>query len=275
DGNHYFIEANSAPGVHGRVSILGKIADYMKKQGGVPCVMTSLKFRGHPDYPKLWVPNTMKKFLPGMRLCYEEHNKGRRKTLLDSDGNEFKPGSIFKNEGHVPRYFEGRVPIINSRKVTVITKDKLRTYDAVLGHIPEVPVPKTFSVRSERGARKRMEKNPGAFRDGFVLKPVDGALGRGVRVYDSPDDSFGITHEMILQQRIIPRLRGGRYWDLRIHLLDGKFIGGIVRSSRKNVTNTARGGTAGPAPKDLTDRVRGISEKIVDAIEKESRKIRL
>jgi len=272
-GRYYFIEANSAPGVHGRVNVLKKISMYMKKQGKELCVMTSLKFRKHKGYPKLWVYNTMKEFIPNLRLCYEERNIGRKKTLIDSKKKVFSPDCIFKNEGKVPVYFEDKIPVINSRSVTAVTKNKIKTYEAVLKHIPNLRVPKTFVINNESEARAVMNKNPLVFQNGFVIKPIDGALGRGVRVYDSPDVRFEVSHRMILQQRIIPKLIHGCYWDLRVHLLDGKTIGGIIRQSKKNITNTARGGTASPAPSKLLKTVTTISERIVDAIEKETRRM--
>lgn len=271
-GQYYFLEANSAPSPVGSIKIFEKLAEYMKKQGKELCLMTSLKFELHHGYPKNWVYNTMKKYIPYLKLCYEENNKGRKNTLIDTKGNEFSPDCIFKDEGKPPPYFEDKIPIINSRKSSRLTTNKIKTYEVVLKHIPHLRIPKTFVVRNTKEARGILKNNPPIFRNGFVIKPIDGALGRGVQVFDSPTTNFDVSHPMILEQRIIPRLTHGHYWDLRVLVAEGKVADGVIRHSKKAVTNFAKGGKSRPVSAYRLNKVRSISERIVEVIDKECRK---
>ena len=278
-GIPWFIEANGSPhGMRNFEIVSGpvlapKVAAYMKSKGANPCIVISRSDRfSEKKETGVWVYRRLKRELPGLRLCYSDANRHRRKLLVDSEGREFVPGCILRYGEKLSPALERSCPMINATAIRYITMDKMFTAE-IARRVRGAHVPLSFIVRSRKDAERRIRENAKAFSDGFVLKPNFESLGYGIKVFDSGAKVPEIRRPVILQQRIIPKLRKGRYWDLRILLFNGKLVGGEVRVSESAVTNAALGSSVEKAPQDVLSAVSSASEAIVRAIDREAVRI--
>jgi glutathione synthase/RimK-type ligase-like ATP-grasp enzyme len=281
DGEPWFIEANGSPRgmrsfelLFGGNTLSRKVADYMKRQGSETCTVISADDRFDRNKENgAWVYRKLKEHIPDIRLCYTHDNMDRRVNLVDSAGHVFRPDCIFRYGQKLAGTFERHVPMINPTVMRYIAMDKMLTAEIVRKRVRGANVPLAFLVRNTAQLRKRLQQNPPAFRDGYVIKPRYESLGFGIRVFASPGGKASVSRESILQQRIVPDLIGGKYWDVRVVLFDGKVAGGYRRVSRSMVTNVASGGKAEAAPPAVMKSVTKISEEIAKAIDDEAVRI--
>lgn len=123
-------------------------------------------------------------------------------------------------------------------------------------HFPEV-TPRTIVTAREDDVRAFLEElgGPG------VMKPLDGAGGRGIMVVDLKDKNFRsivetLTNEgrrFAMVQEFLPAVREG---DKRVLLLDGEPLGAILRVPRadESRSNIHVGGRVEPTELDANDR---------------------
>jgi glutathione synthase len=135
-------------------------------------------------------------------------------------------------------------------------------------HFPEV-TPRTIVTAREDTVRKFLETlgGPG------VIKPLDGAGGRGIMIVDLKDRNFRsivetTTHEgkqFCMVQEYLPAVRKG---DKRILLLDGEPLGAILRVPREDDvrSNIHVGGSVEAVELDADDH------KIIAAVRTRLRK---
>lgn len=136
-------------------------------------------------------------------------------------------------------------------------------------HFPEV-TPRTIVTAREADVRAFLEEigGPG------VMKPLDGAGGRGIMVVDLNDKNFRsivetLTNEgrrFAMVQEFLPAVREG---DKRVLLLDGEPLGAILRVPRadESRSNIHVGGRVEPC--ELDERDRTIVAAVADRLRRD------
>lgn len=129
-------------------------------------------------------------------------------------------------------------------------------------HFPEV-IPRTMVASREEEIRAFVRELGGT----AIIKPLDGAGGRGVMILDESDKNLRSIIETLtddgrrlaMVQQFLPAVREG---DKRVLLLDGEPLGAILRVPRSDDarSNIHVGGSVVPAEIDSRDR------RIVEAV---------
>lgn len=102
-----------------------------------------------------------------------------------------------------------------------------------------LPTPPTWTVEGREAAAALIAREGGV----FVLKPLFGAQGRGLRLIETaaalppPEEVAGVYH----LQRFIPP-RAERYRDFRLLVCRGRLIAAMIREAERWVTNLHQGG---------------------------------
>ena len=168
--------------------------------------------------------------------------RGRHEELLARDGKWVRPGSIFRWWYGLPWSYErSGVLVINPNSLWVTVRDKLACY-RTLASARQFRVPRSFAVETEDDARRLLLEHAGLFAPGFVLKPRVGWGGYGVQVGNPGDEPRPIPGHYLLSERIFPPQQDGRFWDVRVFVMDGVYLGGVQYSSRTPMTNYWQGG---------------------------------
>ena len=275
NNNLWFLEANYAPHgakniekLYGKEKITKLIAKKMKREGGERCSIIS---RYCNPYDKtensLWFANKLVKHIPGMRFCFSDDNSKRTGKLKDIYGEFFKPDVIFRYNRPLTSAFEKKILVINSNKVRDVVNDKMLTLK-IVGENTNINVPHSYYIKSVDELKKIIAKKKDLFKGGFVVKPTDQSQGRGVYVLNKGEKYPEIDKKKILEERIVPKLLHKHYWDVRVFVINGKFVGGEMRESRSRVTNVSRGGKSVKLPKRLFKLLKRPSLKIVKTIDR-------
>ncbi len=145
----------------------------------------------------------------------------------------------------------GRVLVVNDPRGIRDANEKLYAM-----HFPSV-TPRTIVSAKEADIRAFLEElgGPG------VMKPLDGAGGRGIMIVDLADKNFRSIVETLtfegrrfaMVQEFLPAVREG---DKRVLLLDGEPLGAILRVPREDESrsNIHVGGRVEPCDLDEHDR---------------------
>jgi hypothetical protein len=70
--------------------------------------------------------------------------------------------------------------------------------------------------------------------------------GHGVQIAGPKDPPRKFSGRHVLSERIISRNRNGQFWEARVFVMAGVYLGGLSHSSREPITNYWQGATAGP-----------------------------
>lgn len=243
---------------HGNDRPFALVADVMNRAGGVPCLLWR---RGDPfpdaDEDACFIARHLHPHLNTEPvICNVEDNQEQRTDLLTRDGRYVRPGSIFRWWYSLPWTYErSGVTVINPNCVWVTVRDKLCSYEALAG-ARSFHVPKAFAVDTPAQVPPLLAAHAAAFHTGYVLKPRVGWGGQGVQVADhgTPPAEFGANY--MLSERIVPPRPDGRFWEARVFVMAGVYLGGIRHSSRSPLTNYWQGG----APEALDDATTAILE---------------
>jgi glutathione synthase len=155
----------------------------------------------------------------------------------------------------------GQVLVVNDPRGIRDANEKLYAM-----HFPSV-TPRTIVSAKEADIRAFLEElgGPG------VMKPLDGAGGRGIMVVDLADKNFrSIVETLTLEgrrfamvQEFLPAVREG---DKRVLLLDGEPLGAILRVPREDESrsNIHVGGRVEPCDLDEHDRaiIEAVGERL-------------
>jgi hypothetical protein len=189
-------------------------------------------------------------------VCDVEDNQEPRTTLVGRDGRTVTPGSIFRWWYGLPWTYErAGVLVVNPNCVWAIVRDKASYPDHFAG-CRHFRVAQSFPVETRQQAVDLLEAHPSLFGRGFVLKPGVGWGGYGVQVGDAGDVPRQWSGEYLLCERVVPSLREGRFWDVRVFVMDGEYLGGVEYNSATPVTNFHQGGTPSHLDHGLAARLR-------------------
>ena len=151
------------------------------------------------------------------------------------------------------------VPVWNRASAIERCVDKSAT--AFLLARAGLPTPPTWTVEGHAAAAALIAEEGGV----FVLKPLFGAQGRGLRLIAAaadlppPETVAGVYH---LQRFIAPR--AARYRDFRLLVCRGRLIAAMVREAERWVTNVHQGGRplAFDPPPDLVSLALAAAEAV-------------
>jgi hypothetical protein len=190
-------------------------------------------------------------------ICNVEDNQSPRDELVARDGRRVVPGSIFRWWYGLPWSYErAGVTVINPNCLWVTVRDKLACSE-LLASATSFRVPRCFAVESSSEAQRLLAEHAASFGDGFVLRPRVGWGGHGVQVADRHDAPREINGGYVLSERIIPPPIAGRFWEARVFVMDGIYLGGLRHTSRSPLTNYWQGG----APEPLDNATSALLEQ--------------
>ncbi len=221
-------------------------AELLNEADGPICLLWR---RGDPfpdaDEDACWVARHLLPHLDRQpQICLVEDNRDATDELLTRDGERVRPGSIFRWWYELDWAFErSGVRVINPNAVWVTVRDKLACYHS-LAEAESFAVPQSFAVESPNEAQELLKKHADLFAGGYVLKPRVGYGGHGVQVAAAGDAPRPLDGGYLLSERIRPPLRDGAYWDVRVFVMAGRYLGGILRTNQAAVTNVFQGGMA-------------------------------
>ncbi len=270
----WFLEANYAPHgarnikkTYGKEEITKHVAKLMKKSGSQPSVLIS-KYSNDKTKAEnsLWFAHQLSKHIKNLRYCHCDENVKRRGTLKDIYGEVFKPTCIFRYNRPLSSWFEKKAVVINSNKVKRTVNNKMLTLK-IVREKTNVNVPKSFYVKDTEELRELISVNQDIFKEGYVVKPIDQSQGRGVYVLKMGEQMPVVYGKEIVEERIVPRLLHRHYWDVRVFVINGKYLGGEMRESRSRVTNVSKGGKPLKLPKKLYNQLKKPALDIVKAID--------
>jgi len=230
-----------------------RTATLMNQTHGPPCLLwrhQDTEVEGEEN--AFWIGSCLTRFLEREpAIAFVEDIAKANGELVGRDGKPIQPGSIFRWWYPLSWLFESSgVRVINPNCVWVAVRDKIASY-ATVSCAKSFRVPKSFAVGSSAEARALISRNPAIFAHGFVVKPRTGFGGHGVQVGSLDEAPKEFAGNYMLSERIIPRLLNGYYWDVRVFVMVGKYVGGLVRLSSGPVTNIFQGGRVSPITDDL------------------------
>jgi glutathione synthase/RimK-type ligase-like ATP-grasp enzyme len=219
----------------------------MNEAPGPPCLLWR-RCDPEPDADEdaCWIGSRLARYLSRQpQIGFVEENQEETDVFRTREGTSLKPGSLFRWWYPLPWSYERRgVRVVNPNAVWVAVRDKLAGYGHLAG-AQHFRVPRSFAVESTRDAAEVLARYSELFEEGFVLKPRVGFGGHGVRVGYPGDWPWDVPPNSMLCERIVPPpASGGRFWDVRLFVMAGKYCGGVRRSSERPVTNVFQGGRA-------------------------------
>ncbi len=195
------------------------------------------------DEDACWIARHLQPFLDQEPLiCHVEENRQERDELLTRDGKFVRPGSVFRWWYDLPWSYErSGVLVINPNAAWVAVRDKLACYETLAG-AKSFRVPRSFAVETPGDVSRFLANHAELFARGYVLKPRVGFGGHGVQVADPREAPRPFAGNFLLSERIHPPRRDGQFWDVRLFVMGGHFVGGILRSSSAAGTSAYQGG---------------------------------
>lgn len=276
DGLPVFIEANRASHMLGEyMHLFGNerpfelMAEVMNRAPGPPCLLWR---KADPlpaaDEDACFIGRHLSKHLDRAPfICNVEDNQELRGELVARDGRRVTPGSIFRWWYSLPWTYErAGVVVINPNAVWVTVRDKLDCSQA-LTSAKTFRVAQCFAVSSTNDARRLLRERADLFRAGFVLKPRVGWGGYGVQVADFGAEPREFTGQYLLSERIIPPRPDGQFWEARVFVMAGVYLGGIRHSSPSPLTNYWQGGVPSRLDDATTARLEDAAQEAVRLLE--------
>ncbi|MEI6667169.1 MAG: hypothetical protein WCP29_03360 [Acidobacteriota bacterium] len=189
-------------------------------------------------------------------VCDVEDNQETRTTLTARDGRRIQPGSLFRWWYGLPWSYErAGVLVVNPNCAWTIVRDKA-SYAEYFSGSAHFRTARSFRVATPAAAGVVIEAHPDVFAHGYVLKPRVGWGGFGVQVGDPGDAPLPWTGDYVLCERVRPTPFCGRFWDVRVFVMDGEYLGGIRYSNTTPITNFHQGGTASRLDRALANQLR-------------------
>lgn len=162
-----------------------------------------------------------------------------------------------QRDAFISEHFERMgVPVFNNSKVCRICNDKRITYQFLQG----MPMPQTVFLSPKQ------KHSPAGTTFPVVLKPACSHGGDRVLVANNADEwheaANRILPEPALQQSVVTE--AGQ--DLRVYVLGGKILAGVMRTARTGVvSNFKQGGYV--AFHELTEAERMLAQAVIDRFE--------
>lgn len=255
-GEILLLEANSFPGLF-KEQLKFNTDELKKVFGKNLIILTSKTTPPSKNFIKA-IEN-----LTNLEICFKEDNNFEDQ-LINKNGKKLPQGNLLCRYNKLKVQLSKRYKILNSEKVSEITRDKLKTYKLLKKF--KVTTPKTFRFRTIKELEKIIEKEN---LKKIAVKPRFGS--RGENIFFSDNKKFQKLKlersEWIVQKRIEIKKKAGNYWDIRTLVANGKYIGSIERNSKNPVVNICQGGNLKKIPSSLDKKIKPIAENIVKIFE--------
>jgi hypothetical protein len=265
DGIPVFLEANKSSHMLGEYlrffgderpfSLTG---ERMNAAPGPPCLLWR---QGDPfpdaDEDACFIARHLTPFLdrPPV-ICNVEDNRTSGEELVSRNGQRVRPGSLFRWWYDLPWTCErSGVLVINPNALWVAVRDKL-VCSQTLGSAETFRVPRSFAVDTPEEAALLLDEHCDAFAGGFVLKPRTGWGGYGIQIAEPGQSPRLFLGPHLLSERIRPPQPDGRFWDVRVFVMNGVYLGGLKHTSVLPNTNYFQGGQ----PERLDDSTAALLE---------------
>jgi glutathione synthase/RimK-type ligase-like ATP-grasp enzyme len=308
DGKPWFIEANSASTVHKElgeaegdlitVKALAKYINSLKGKNFCVFAKKGVEFKEEKENP-IWLAEKLRPLLKKqIHVCYMQdnlrvsrdyfldhnfikltltnfHKGGGNSYVLNSSRRKVKPDILLRTYFQLnPEFEQEGVKVINPMVTRDLVWMKNKCYDAVK-NIKGINIPKYFMVDSNEELKEVLKKNKKLFKNGYVLKPSNDSLGRGIKITDSArmPYKFEVKPGYMLQQKIETEKIDGKCWDVRCFVINHKYVGGVKRVNKYKVTNIAQGGHGEKLEKKYQRKIKSIAEKVVKAVDKEAQRL--
>jgi hypothetical protein len=276
DGKPVLIEANRSSHMLGEYLAFHEndlpfalVADVMNRAEGPPCLLWR---RGDPfpdaDEDACFIARHLRPHLAREpAICNVEENQEPREELVSRDGARIRPGSIFRWWYGLPWSYErSGVTVVNPNCVWVAVRDKLASYGHLAG-ARSFRVPRSFAVTNASDASRHLREEAELFRAGWVLKPRVGWGGYGVQVGNAGEEPQEFSKNFMLSERIVACRTDERFWEARVFVMAGEYLGGIRHSSRSPLTNYWQGATAEPLDPAITQLLEGPALEAVQLLD--------
>lgn len=270
----WFIEANYNPmgvfkakKVNKKEKILKEFSKIISKYK-TPCMIIQ---KGNSKYQKRTrrIGKTLNEYSK-INLCYEHENTKNRKYLINTKKEKIIPDLIFRGDCKINKVFEkNNIKIINTRFLEKIVNNKSLT-QKIIEKDKKIKIPKSYIVKNKTEIKKHLKKKE--FNDGFVIKPNNQTEGLGVHIFNKNSKIPKISSKKILQQRIIQKKKNNKYWDVRVFVINGKYVGGFIRASKLRVTNISKGAVPRKIPPKIDKILKLPAEQVTKTIEKYCKK---
>lgn len=256
-------------------------AAVMNAAGGIPCLLWR---RGEPfpdgDEDAPFIGQHLMRFLdrPPV-ICDVEDNQEYRTHLVARDGSHVTPGSIFRWWYGLPWSHErAGTRVINPNAAWVAVRDKLACYNTLHaangGAGPRFfRVPRAFAVDSAAEAAEQLAAHPQIFSRGYVLKPRVGWGGFGVQVAEPGVTPKPVVPNYLLSERIVPPRPEGLFWEVRVFVMAGRYLGGLRHVSRTPQTNYWQGARPEPLDPAIAARLEPAALEAVALLDAEAERI--
>jgi hypothetical protein len=116
-------------------------------------------------------------------------------------------------------------------------------------------VPQAFAVQSLNDVRRVLQERAELFKDGYVLKPRVAWGGAGAQIANPGEEPLAFEGQYLLSERIIPPDFNGQFWEVRVFVMAGVYLGGIKHVSTTPNTNYWQGGRPQRLDDELTARL--------------------
>ena len=272
-GKLVFVEANSFPGL---------LSDYKKIYGkSQPLIELTNSFKGDTFIlvyteemfatwrePKFLFRQIMQLTSGRCRLVLLPYDwrKKWNGELIDVEGNSIEEGFLWTPLLELKNILSKNpnFNMINSYKISNLTRDKLATYK-LLSKVKGIYIPRTWEFKNKKQLKDLLKINN---LKSFAVKPRYGQKGEGVVIADDLNQLKNIrfSGEWLLQEKIEITKYRKKIWDIRAFVVHGKYVGAVKRISHNPVVNVSLGGSAVKIDSHLKAQLKIASEKIVRKI---------
>ncbi len=192
------------------------------------------------------------------------------------DGNELKTTLapydfclFFDKDKYLLKAFSKVLPLFNGYEPIITCDDKMLTCLALADQ--GIPLPKTvpgllcFSP-SEKVSLPFLENLERTLSYPLVVKEAYGSLGKGVYLVHDRAELTATLESVKCRPHLFQEFIRSSYGkDVRVIVIGGKAVGGMLRRSEKNFrSNLGAGGSAAPYP--LTAEMTAIAEKVANTL---------
>tara|TARA_Y100000310_G_scaffold258289_1_gene266651 strand:+ start:386 stop:1285 length:900 start_codon:yes stop_codon:yes gene_type:complete len=267
-GKPWFLEANYFPGgsprmekLYGNEKIVRELARKMEQYHN-PCMLIS-KRSDTRIKDSIYLAKKLQEYTD-IKFCYGSPNLRRKSNLITTDKKKIKSNCILRYDQKLNNSLSKNSLVINSNLIQKVVNDKMLTLN-IVKEKTNVRTPRSFYVKNKKQMERILKKEE--FEEGFVLKPNNLSEGEGVLVLTNKEKLPTIRKKKVFEERITPKKKEGRYWDVRVYVINGKYMGGFIRESKKRVTNISKGAKPYKIPPKINRILRSPSLKVVSAID--------
>ncbi len=273
DNQPVFIEANSFPGL--RFFMINNnhefkpINDLAKALNSKPVIIYSLShlqtFKQSPD------TQLAKLAKNDCRICVltDQEIKNPPQRLKDIFGKSVKEVDLLVSIPELRDKLEkdSKYRIINSSHLVKLTKDKWKTY-RVIRCAKKLRTPISYLFRNQDNLRRILGMTKWYE---CVIKPRYGQKGQGVAVIEDTAylNRYAINQgSWLVQERVNVHLDQGKYWDVRVYLVNGQFSYAVKRLSDQPVVNLSLGGQISSLENKYLPSLQTVSQDCLQILEK-------